>query len=68
VPAPEMEATLKERPSLTAWFSIGLDVDKDGTIQDVRVGSAADKAGFAPGQKLTAIDGRLFTIEMLPTP
>ena len=64
-PTPEMEQTLKGSPSLEAWFSIGLREDKDGTIRDVRVGSAAGKAGFAPGQKITAIDGRVFTYEVL---
>jgi predicted metalloprotease with PDZ domain len=64
-PTPEMERELKESPSLAAWVSIGLDGEKDGTIRDVRVGSAADKAGLAPGQKIVAIDGRVFTLDVL---
>jgi len=63
-PTPEMKEELAENPSLATWFSIGLDEGPDGTIYDVRVGSAADKAGFAPSQKLTAINGRVFTADL----
>ena len=64
-PTPEMEQTLKGSPSLATWFSIGLREDKDGTIRDVRMGSAADKAGFAPGQKITGVNGQVFTMDVL---
>jgi predicted metalloprotease with PDZ domain len=62
---PEMARELTENPSFATWFSIGLEEGNDGTIYDVRVGSTADKAGFAPGQKITAINGRVFTIQLL---
>jgi predicted metalloprotease with PDZ domain len=64
-PTPEMEKELSENPSFVTWFSVGLELNSDGTIGDVRVGSAADKAGFAPGQKLTAVNGRVFSTELL---
>jgi len=64
-PTPEMKEELAENPSLATWLSIGLEVGADGTISDVRVGSAADKAGFAPGQKFSAINGRVFKPELL---
>jgi predicted metalloprotease with PDZ domain len=64
-PTPEMTQALSETPSLAAWFSLGLEEGKDGTISDVRVGGAADKAGLAPGQKITAVNGHVFTIELL---
>lgn len=60
-----MKEELVENPSLPTWLSIGLEVGTDGTIYDIRVGSAADKARFAPGQKFTAINGRVFTPELL---
>ena len=63
-PTPEMSQALKENPSFALWFSVGLEIGDDGAIYDVRVGSAADKAGFAPGQKITAINGRVFTTEL----
>ena len=34
-------------------------------VVGVTSGSAADKAGFAPGQKITALNGRVFTPELL---
>jgi predicted metalloprotease with PDZ domain len=43
------------------WYSLGLRLASDGTISDVRMGSAADKAGLAPGQKILGINTRLFT-------
>jgi len=57
-----MSRELRENPSFATWFSIGMDEGSDGTISDVRVGSAADKAGLAPGQDGTAVNGRVFTI------
>jgi predicted metalloprotease with PDZ domain len=47
------------------WYSLGLQVGGDGTIYDVRWGSLADKAKLAPGQKLIAIDGKVFSGEAL---
>jgi predicted metalloprotease with PDZ domain len=64
-PTPEMQRELSHDPAFATWFSIGLELGKDGTISDVRVGSTADKAGFAPGQKITAVNGSVFTIELL---
>jgi predicted metalloprotease with PDZ domain len=47
------------------WYSLGLRLGADGTIADVRWGSAADKAKLAPGQKLIAVNGRVFNTEEL---
>ena len=47
------------------WYSLGLRVGNDGTIIDVRWGSAADKAKLAPGQKLIAVNGRVFAPDSL---
>jgi predicted metalloprotease with PDZ domain len=47
------------------WYSLGLQVGGDGTIYDVRWGSLADKAKLAPGQKLIALNGRVFSGEAL---
>ena len=41
-----------------ARYSLGLTFGTDGTIADVIPGSAAARAGLAPGQKIVAIDGR----------
>jgi len=47
------------------WFSLGLQLQGDGTISDVRMGSPADKAKLAPGQKLIAINGHVFDGESM---
>ncbi len=47
------------------WYSLGLQVAADGTIYDVRWGSPADKAKLAPGQKLIAVNGIVFSADAL---
>jgi predicted metalloprotease with PDZ domain len=47
------------------WFSLGLQLAADGSIRDVRWGSPADKAKLAPGQKLIAVNGKVFSAEAL---
>lgn len=64
-PTPEMKRELKAQPSFATWFSIGTEEGNDGTIDDVRVGSVADKAGLAPGEKILSVNGRVFTVEGL---
>jgi predicted metalloprotease with PDZ domain len=43
------------------WYSLGLRLNAEGVISDVRWGSPADKAKLAPGQKIIAVNGRLFS-------
>jgi len=47
------------------WYSLGLQISADGTIYDVRWGSPADKAKLAPGQKLIAVNGLVFSNDAL---
>ena len=47
------------------WYSLGLSVNSDGTVNDVRWGSPADKARLAPGQKILAINGNTFSGDAL---
>ena len=49
---------------VNAWYSLGF-VESDGAIKDVLVDSLAYKAGVGPGMKLTAINGRKATDELL---
>ncbi len=48
-----------------AWYSLGLQLGADGTISDVRWGGPADKAKLAPGQKLIAVNGLVFSDDAL---
>jgi predicted metalloprotease with PDZ domain len=50
---------------LNVWYSIGLRTAADGTISDVRWGSPADKANLAPGAKIIAVNGNVFSADAL---
>jgi len=39
------------------WYSLGLRIDQDGTLMDVRWSSPADKARLAPRQKVVTVGG-----------
>lgn len=47
------------------WYSLGLRLNGEGTIFDVRWGSPADQAKLAPGQKIIAVNGRVYSGEQL---
>jgi predicted metalloprotease with PDZ domain len=47
------------------WFSIGIRVSNDGMIGDVRWNGPADKARLAPGEKILAVDGKIFSGDAL---
>jgi predicted metalloprotease with PDZ domain len=47
------------------WFSIGVRIGDDGAISDVRWGGAADKARMAPGEKIIAVNGHVFSADAL---
>ena len=51
--------------ALDCWFSIGLEVGSDGHIADVRWGGPGDKAKLAPGEKILAVDGQIFSPDVL---
>jgi predicted metalloprotease with PDZ domain len=50
---------------VSAWWSIGLDVSNDGHINDVLVGSPADKGGLGPGMQIVAVNGRQYSGSLL---
>jgi predicted metalloprotease with PDZ domain len=52
-------------PTVDAWFSIGILVGTDGNIQDVRWNSPAAKAKLAPGNKIIAVNGQVFSGDRL---
>ena len=49
------------RAGIDVWYSIGIRVGDDGTISDVRWDGPGDKAKLAPGQKIYAVNGVVFT-------
>jgi predicted metalloprotease with PDZ domain len=60
-----VEAAQKRNKVVTRRWSIGLDLDEDGTISDVIDNRAAARAGASPGMKLIAVNGQKFTAAVL---
>ena len=54
-----------ESGTVQAQFSLGLQVSGDGRVNDVIVGSLADKAGFGPGMRILAVNGRGYTYALM---
>jgi predicted metalloprotease with PDZ domain len=46
-------------------YSLGLQVGASGTVSDVIVNGLGYKAGFGPGMKIVAVNGRAFTPALL---
>ncbi len=53
------------RAGLDCWYSVGLQLAGDGQIRDVRWGGPADKARLAPGEKIIAVDGQVYSPERM---
>ena len=53
--------------AIDVWYSLGLRLNGEGTISDVRWGSVADKAQLAPGQKIIVVNGRTYSADHLKT-
>ena len=47
------------------WYSIGIRVNNEGNITDVRWNGPADKAQLFPGQKIIAVNGNIFSGDAL---
>jgi predicted metalloprotease with PDZ domain len=52
---------------IDVWYSIGLRLNREGEISDVRWSGPADKAKLFPGQKIIAVNGNVFSGEALRT-
>jgi predicted metalloprotease with PDZ domain len=50
---------------IDARYSIGLEVDSNGIVQDAIVGGAAYKAGIAPGFHVVAVNGRGYSAALM---
>lgn len=60
-----IDASDSDTHSTNAWYSLGIDIGKDGAIDDVRRGSPAWNAGLAPDMKIVAVDGQEFSADVL---
>ena len=50
---------------IDCWYSIGMRVNGEGNIFDALWNGPADKAGLAPGQKIIAVNGQIYSPERL---
>lgn len=50
---------------MNAWFSLGFNAGKDGTISDVLFYSPAYKADLGPGMKIVAVNGRQYSNDLM---
>jgi predicted metalloprotease with PDZ domain len=46
-------------------LSLGVSVKSEGLVEDVAIGGPVQKAGVAPGAKITSVDGRAFSPTVL---
>jgi len=64
-PNPYERARMDHARSLGLAHSLGLTIDRDGTIADVRWGSAAFDAGMVKGARIIAVDALAYDPERL---
>jgi predicted metalloprotease with PDZ domain len=60
-----LNMTRRGGPAIDVWYSIGIRITADGTVTDVRWDGPADKAKLAPGQKIYAVNGTVFSGDAL---
>lgn len=60
-----MASAAGPRRGISLWYSLGLRLTGDGSISDVRWNGPADKARLAPGYKLLAVNGQIYSTEAL---
>ncbi len=53
------------RAGLNCWYSLGIRVNSEGLINDVRSNGPADKSRLAPGYKILAVNGNVFSNDAL---
>jgi len=53
------------RAGLNVWYSLGLRTSNEGVISDVRWNGPGDKSRLAPGYKVLAVNGHIFSNEAL---
>jgi predicted metalloprotease with PDZ domain len=64
----EARQTMGRAPAgVNVWYSLGLSLDSQGGIIDVRVGGPGDKARLAPGEKILAVNGKVYSGDALRT-
>jgi len=60
-----VSASGPRRGGLDVWYSLGARISGEGMISDVRWNGPSDKARLAPGYKILAVNGHIFSSEAL---
>jgi len=55
------EAEARRGGGIDCWYSIGLQLGPDGTIGDVLWNGPADKGGLFPGEKILAVNDKVYS-------
>jgi predicted metalloprotease with PDZ domain len=50
---------------INLWYSLGMRINAEGVISDVRWGGPADNAKLSPGQKIIAVNGKVFSTDTI---
>ena len=50
---------------VVGWYAYGTNLNSEGIVRDVRQGSAAWRAGLAPGMHVLAVNGQQFSPDVL---
>jgi predicted metalloprotease with PDZ domain len=64
-PNEELQARTGASGGTMAWWSLGINVSSEGRIEDVLLGSPADKAKLGPGMQIVAVNGRQYSGQLL---
>jgi predicted metalloprotease with PDZ domain len=62
---PYLDAVNAAYGGTAQWWTLGLKLTSDGRIEDVLVGSPADKAALGPSMQIVAVNGRQYTGALL---
>jgi predicted metalloprotease with PDZ domain len=51
--------------NVNAWYSLGLRLSSEGNVFDVLWNGPADKARLAPGEKIIAVNGKIYSADAI---
>lgn len=64
-PNEAIQSAEKRYKMLNLVYSLGVTLAEDGTVRDAFLGQPAANAGIGPGMKITAVNGRRYTREVM---
>ncbi len=64
-PADIPDTIYRSFPAVDAYDSIGCSIGSDGVVNDLLLGSAADRAGMGPGMKIVGVNDHAWSVHRL---